>query len=67
MLNTESSMDVDDVIEFKYLGDDLSDGLFGWVIIAINISATYDSNYNFVETADELVNKIKGIVTVNRE
>lgn len=33
-----------------YIGDDLSDGLFGWVTIAVNTSATYDPNYSFVYT-----------------
>jgi hypothetical protein len=33
------------------LGDDLSDGLFGWITIAVNVSATYDPNYSFIYTA----------------
>jgi hypothetical protein len=39
------------VFEYVYLGDSLSDGLFGWVTIAVNVSATYDPNYSFVLTS----------------
>lgn len=39
------------VFEYLYLGDSLSDGLFGWVTIAVNVSATYDPNYSFVLTS----------------
>lgn len=42
----------DPVIEYVLLGDDLSDGLFGWITIAVNTSATYDPNYSFVYTAN---------------
>lgn len=41
----------DPVLEYVMLGDSLSDGLFGWVTIAVNVSATYDPNYSFVYTA----------------
>lgn len=34
------------------LGDLFSDGLFRWVTIAVNVSATYDPNYSFVYTAE---------------
>lgn len=33
------------------LGDSLSDGLFGWITIAVNVSATYDPNSSFVYMA----------------
>lgn len=39
------------VLEYVMLGDSLSDGLFGWVTIAVNVSATYDPAYSFVYTA----------------
>ncbi|KAJ5656180.1 aromatic compound dioxygenase [Penicillium longicatenatum] len=41
----------DPVINYVKLGDDLSDGLLGWVTVAVNTSATYDPNYSFVYTA----------------
>ena len=42
----------DPVIEYVLLGDDISDGLFGWITIAVNSSAAYDPNYSFVYTSD---------------
>ena len=36
----------DPVFEYVLLGDDLSDGLFGWITIAVNVSATYDPSYS---------------------
>lgn len=42
----------DPVFEYTYLGEDLSDGIFGWVTIVVNTSAIYDPNYSFVLTAD---------------
>lgn len=48
----ESEDDGDDpVFEYVYLGDDLSDGLFGWITVAVNTSATYDPSYSYVYTA----------------
>lgn len=41
----------DPVIEYVLLGDDLSDGIFGWITIAVNTSASYDPNYSFVYTS----------------
>ncbi|PMD31337.1 aromatic compound dioxygenase [Hyaloscypha variabilis F] len=38
------------VFEYVYLGDSLEDGIFGWVTVAVNVSATYDPNYSFVLT-----------------
>ncbi|KAF2678779.1 aromatic compound dioxygenase, partial [Lentithecium fluviatile CBS 122367] len=50
---TESATDGSDpVFEYVYLGSDLSEGLFGWVTIAVNTSATYDPTYSFVYTAN---------------
>lgn len=37
----------DPVFEYVYLGDDLSDGLFGWITVAVNTSASYDPAYSF--------------------
>jgi protocatechuate 3,4-dioxygenase beta subunit len=48
---TESSTDSDPVFEYVMLGDSLSDGLFGWLTVAVNTSAEYDPNYSFVYTA----------------
>ncbi|KAJ3828887.1 Intradiol ring-cleavage dioxygenase [Lentinula raphanica] len=42
----------DPVLEYVYLGDSLSDGLFAWITVAVNTSATYDPNYSYVYTAN---------------
>lgn len=55
----------DPVFEYVYLGEDLSDGLFGWITIAVNTSATYDPNYSFVLTADGGVAESGGDDTVD--
>jgi protocatechuate 3,4-dioxygenase beta subunit len=47
---TENSAS-DPVIEYVFLGNDLSDGIFGWITIAVNTSASYDPNYSFVYTS----------------
>lgn len=57
----------DPVFDYVYLGDDLSDGLFGWVTVAVNVSASYDPNYSFVWTESGSVAKSGGTVTVNKE
>lgn len=54
------------VLEYVYLGDDLSDGIFGWATIAVNTSATYDPNYSFVYTASGGIAESGGTVTVNK-
>ncbi len=41
----------DPVINYVMLGDDLSDGLFAWITIAVNVSATYDTSYSFALTS----------------
>jgi protocatechuate 3,4-dioxygenase beta subunit len=46
-----ANSDSDPVFEYVYLGDSLEDGLFGWLTIAVNVSATYDPNYSFIYTA----------------
>ncbi|KAH8673520.1 Intradiol ring-cleavage dioxygenase [Xylariales sp. PMI_506] len=53
------------VFEYVYLGSDLSDGLFGWVTVAVNVSASYDPNYSFVWTADGSVAESGGTITVD--
>ncbi|ORY56077.1 Intradiol ring-cleavage dioxygenase [Pseudomassariella vexata] len=42
----------DPVFEYVYVGDELADGLFGWITIAVNSSATYDPKYSFTLTAN---------------
>lgn len=54
----------DPVVEYVRLGDSLADGLFGWVTVAVNVSATYDPNYSFVYTADGGVAESGGEVSV---
>lgn len=34
------------------LGDDLQDGLFAWITIAINVTASYTESYSFELTED---------------
>ncbi|KAJ4416936.1 hypothetical protein N0V82_006486 [Gnomoniopsis sp. IMI 355080] len=41
----------DPVLEYVYLTDDLTDGLFGWITIAVNTSASYDPAYSYAYTA----------------
>ncbi|OKL57087.1 hypothetical protein UA08_07576 [Talaromyces atroroseus] len=41
----------DPVINYVLLGDSVEDGLFGWVTIAIDTSASYDPKYSFVLTS----------------
>jgi protocatechuate 3,4-dioxygenase beta subunit len=55
----------DPVVEYVRLGDELSDGLFGWVTIAVNVSATYDPNYSFVYTAAGGVAESGGTTSVD--
>ncbi|GAW02906.1 extracellular dioxygenase [Lentinula edodes] len=55
----------DPVLEYVYLGSNLSDGLFAWVTIAVNTSATYDPNYSFVWTSDGSIAESGGELTVN--
>ena len=40
----------DPVFEYTYLGNDLSDGLFGWVTVGVNTSASYTASYSFTYT-----------------
>ncbi|KKY14578.1 putative gpi anchored dioxygenase [Phaeomoniella chlamydospora] len=56
----------DPVLEYVYLGDDLSHGLFAWVTIGVNRSATYSPNYNFIYTSSggEAIDEV-GTDTVN--
>ncbi|KAF2165734.1 hypothetical protein M409DRAFT_36863 [Zasmidium cellare ATCC 36951] len=42
----------DPVFNYAYLGDELADGLFGWITIVVNTSATYDPGYSFVLTEE---------------
>lgn len=41
----------DPVINYVLVGDDVTDGLFGWITIAINQSATYTPTYSFALTS----------------
>lgn len=47
----ETETDSDPVLEYVMLGDTLEDGLFAWITIAVNVSASYDPNYSYVYTA----------------
>ena len=40
------------VFEYVYLGEDLRDGIFAWTTIAVNVSATYELNYDYALTAN---------------
>lgn len=43
----------DPFFTYVRLGDSIEDGLFGWITIAINVSAAYDTaTYSFQYTAD---------------
>ena len=47
-----SNTDSDPFLSYVYLGEDVSDGLFGWVTIGINTSASYSPNYSFEYTEE---------------
>ncbi|KAJ3748020.1 Intradiol ring-cleavage dioxygenase [Lentinula detonsa] len=55
----------DPVLDYVYLGSNLSDGLFAWITIAVNTSATYDPNYSYVWTANGSIAESGGEVTVD--
>lgn len=55
----------DPVFEYTYLGSKLEDGIFGWLTIAVNISATYDPNYSFAYTSSGGVEESGGTNSVN--
>ncbi|RDW65720.1 intradiol ring-cleavage dioxygenase [Aspergillus mulundensis] len=40
----------DPVFNYVYLGDELEDGLLGWVTVAVDLSAEYSPAYSFVWT-----------------
>ncbi|CAN8104266.1 unnamed protein product [Discula destructiva] len=42
----------DPVFDYVYIGDDLSDGLFSWIVVGVNPSAEYTPTYSFELTAD---------------
>ncbi|KAI0799384.1 Intradiol ring-cleavage dioxygenase [Xylaria sp. FL0064] len=43
---TEGS-DSDPVFNYVYLGDDVSEGLFTWIVVGINTTASYTPTYSF--------------------
>jgi hypothetical protein len=45
----------DPVIEYVFLGNDLSDGIFGWINIAVNTSASYESTTPIIASFIPLV------------
>ncbi|KAI4602955.1 hypothetical protein KJ359_008176 [Pestalotiopsis sp. 9143b] len=38
---------IDPVFNYIQLGEDLQDGLFAWITIAVNVSASYSESYSF--------------------
>lgn len=56
---TEGS-DSDPLVEYALLGDDVTDGVFGWITIAVNVSASYDPTYRFARTASGGVQECGG-------
>ncbi|KAF2137393.1 uncharacterized protein K452DRAFT_321813 [Aplosporella prunicola CBS 121167] len=48
---TENS-DSDPFLEYVYLGDSLEEGLFAWITVAVNTSASYETSYSFEYTED---------------
>ncbi|KAJ0119064.1 hypothetical protein J7T55_013299 [Diaporthe amygdali] len=42
--------DSDPVYNYVYFSDDVNDGLFGWIVIGINPSASYTPTYSFALT-----------------
>lgn len=56
---TEGS-DSDPLVEYALLGDGVTDGVFGWVTIAVNVPASYDPTYGFVRKAEGGVQECGG-------
>ncbi|GKT83165.1 GPI anchored dioxygenase [Colletotrichum tofieldiae] len=42
-----SNADSDPFFQYAYLGDSVEEGLFGWITIGINRTASYDTSYSF--------------------
>jgi hypothetical protein len=45
-----ATSDSDPVFNYVFLGDDLTSGLFSWIVIGINPAAKYTPNYSFAYT-----------------
>lgn len=41
----------DPVFDYVYIGDDVTDGLFSWIVIGINTTASYTPTYSFELTS----------------
>jgi protocatechuate 3,4-dioxygenase beta subunit len=50
-LETEDS-NSDPVFEYVFLGDDVSDGIFSWITIGVDPTASYETSYAALLTAD---------------
>ncbi|KAF0332580.1 hypothetical protein GQ607_000596 [Colletotrichum asianum] len=46
-----SNADSDPFFQYVYLGDDVAEGIFGWITIGINRTASYDTSYSFEYTS----------------
>ncbi|KAL2812216.1 Intradiol ring-cleavage dioxygenase [Aspergillus granulosus] len=42
----------DPFFEYAFLGDSLEDGIFAWITLGVNVSASYDTSYAALLTAD---------------
>lgn len=51
VLFPEEAAVTDPVFNYVYLGDTLEDGLFAWITVAVNVSATYAESYSFELTS----------------
>ncbi|TDZ74427.1 hypothetical protein CTRI78_v000810 [Colletotrichum trifolii] len=45
-----ANADSDPFFQYAYLGDGVEDGLFGWITIGINRTASYETSYSFEYT-----------------
>jgi hypothetical protein len=50
--NEVTNTDSDPFFNYVYLGDSVEDGLFGWITIGINTSASYTPTYSFEYTEE---------------
>lgn len=48
------------VAEYEYLGANVSEGLFAWLTLGINTTATYDPNWSYIWTANGTVSSVNG-------
>ncbi|ETS87964.1 hypothetical protein PFICI_01792 [Pestalotiopsis fici W106-1] len=52
VFSLESENDNDPVFDYVFLGDDVTDGIFSWITIGVDPTASYETSYAALLTAD---------------